>query len=252
MEADREPVGLVADALDELEHGRRPREGHRLVPAGHEDQLLALGQAGHGLIAEPQLAQGLRGRGELSPAAVDQHEVGQLLAFLEQPPVAAPHHFAHGGEIVGHVADAAHAELPVVRFPGLPVLERDHGGDHVRALDVRDVEALDAPRLDLEDEQVLESPKDLQRLRARVAPLQVEGEARVAHHHLEQAHLLAALGDADAHLGPAAGAEPFLEQPAIGDLHRHQHVGLVRRRHHDPRAVRLHARSGRGRSQHSI
>ena len=66
-----------------------------------EDQLLALGEDGDGLVAEAQLLEG-RDRGpELALAAVDQHEVGQVLALLEQPPVAPPHDLAHRGEVVG-------------------------------------------------------------------------------------------------------------------------------------------------------
>src|SRR4029079_14929526 len=55
MEADREAVRLVAHALDELEDRRRAWQGHRLVVPRNEDQLFALGQAGHGLVAQPEL-----------------------------------------------------------------------------------------------------------------------------------------------------------------------------------------------------
>ena len=71
------------------------------VATADEDQLLALGQAGQGLVAQAQLVEGRGGRTELALAAVDQHEVGQVLALLEQALVAPAHHLAHGGEVVG-------------------------------------------------------------------------------------------------------------------------------------------------------
>ena len=46
--------------------------------------------------------------------------------------------------------------------------------------------------------------QDLLRLLARMLPLEVEGELRVAHHELEQPHLLAALRHADAHAASRA------------------------------------------------
>ena len=134
---------------------------------------------------------------ELALAAVDQDEVGQLLALLQQPPVAAAHHLAHRREVVRRTGHAAHAELPVVRLLGQPVLEAHHRRDDVRALDVRDVEALDAPRLHLQVQHVAQRAQDLLRLAAGMPPFQVEGQPRVAQHHLQQPDLLAPLGHAD-------------------------------------------------------
>ena len=86
------------------------------------------------------------------------------------------------------------------------------------ALDVGDVEALDAARLHLEVEQVAQAAQDLLGLLARMLPLEVEGDVRVAHHQLEQPHLLPALGHADADLRAAPLGQPRLEQLAVRDL----------------------------------
>ena len=121
----------------------------------------------------------------------------------------------------GAPGDPLHAELAVVRLLREARLEDDHRGHDVRALDVRDVEALDALRLDLEVEEVPQRAQDLLRLLARVLPLQLEGQPRVAHDELEQAQLLPALGHVDADEGPAPGGEPRLQEVAVRDLLRH-------------------------------
>ena len=96
------------------------------------------------LVAEAELLERVDRGPELALAAVDQHEVGQLLALLEQPLVAAAHHLAHRGEVVGRARHALDPELAVVGLLRQAVLEDDHRGHDVGALDVRDVEALDA------------------------------------------------------------------------------------------------------------
>ena len=67
--------------------------------------------------------------------------------------------------------------------------------------------------------------QDLLRLLARMAPLQVEGEPRVAHDQLQQPHLLArAAGTRMRTWRPAPRGQPGLQQLAVGHLRRDQHL----------------------------
>ena len=224
MEADREAVRLVPDSLNELKDRRGAWEGDRHVLPSDEEKLLALGEAGHRLVAEAQLLEGLDRGPELSLAAVDQDELRQLLPFLQQPAVAPADDLAHRGEVVRSTGHALHPELPVVGLLRKALLEDNHRRHHVRALDVRDVEALDAAGLDLEVEKVAEGPEDLLRLLPRVLPLELEGEPGIADHEVEKPELLAALRGADANPRAPARAQPGLEQLAVGHLRRDQHL----------------------------
>ena len=93
----------------------------------------------------PESLQRVRRGVQLADAAVDQDQARQRSVFLLQPGVAPCHHFAHGGEIVVAV-NRADDELAVVGLLHPAVFPHHHAGHLVGALDVRDVEALDALR----------------------------------------------------------------------------------------------------------
>ncbi len=78
MEAEREPVRLVADPLQELEPCGAALEHDRLGPAGDEHLLLALGQRDDGHPRELAGLHRLERRRELALAAVDHDEVRRL------------------------------------------------------------------------------------------------------------------------------------------------------------------------------
>ena len=139
---------------------------------------------------------------------------------------------------VAAVGAPADLEAPVVRLARQPVLEHDQRGDDVRALHVRDVDALDAQRCAVEPERVL----DL--LQRRRAGREVAGAAQlvlgerllgVALDGLGQRPLVAALGDADLDAGAAQPAEPLGQRVDVRgqlgheDLARHGLAGVVRR-----------------------
>src|SRR6516165_7499052 len=67
----------------------------------------------------------------------------RLGIFFLQALVAAGDHLAHRGEVVDTV-DSLDDELAVVRLFHLAVFPDHHGGDRLRALDVRDIEAFNA------------------------------------------------------------------------------------------------------------
>ncbi len=222
VEADGEAVGLVPDPLDELEHRRGARERHRQAPPPDEEQFLALGEAGHRLIAQAQLLEGLDRGAQLALAPVDEDEVRQILPLLQETLVPPAHDLAHGSEVVRGPREALHPELAVVGLLRKPLLEDHHRRHDVGALDIGDVEALDASRLDLEVEDVTERPEDLLGLLSRVLPLQLEGQARVADHEVQQAQLLPPLRGADPDPRAPALAQPGLEQLPIGQVHGEQ------------------------------
>ena len=139
---------------------------------------------------------------------------------------------------VAAVGAPADLEAPVVRLAGQPVLEHHQRGHDVRALHVRDVDALDAQRCAVEPERVLDL---LQRGRAGrevagAAQLVLgEGLLGVALDGLGQRPLVAALGHADLHAGAAQPAQPLRQRVDVRrqlgheDLARHGLPGVVRR-----------------------
>src|SRR3990172_9472882 len=143
---------------------------------------------------------------------------------ISPSPLAPAHHLAHGGEVVGGPGDPAYAELTVFRLLRGSLFEEDHGRHDVGSLDVGDVEALDSARLHLQVEQIPERAEDLLGLRARMLPLHLEGETRVADDEVEQPELLPPLRDADAHVRPPPRGEPGLQQLPVRDLRRHEHL----------------------------
>ncbi len=119
------------------------------------DDLFLLGDGGERLRADADLGEGVGGGVELAEAAVDEDERGERLLIGKQAAVAAVDDFAHGGEVVD-AGDGFDLELAVVGLFHRAVFPDDHGGDGFCALDVGDVEALDAAGEFFEREGVLE------------------------------------------------------------------------------------------------
>ena len=144
MEGHGETMRLVANGLDEMQNRRESVENDRLVfLSQHVNDLFAFGDRGQRLVDDADRFQRVRGGVQLPQAAIDQDQPGHRLAFGEQPRIAPRHHFVHAGEIVVafHRADD---EFAIVRLLHPAVFPHHHAGDFVRALDVRDVETLDA------------------------------------------------------------------------------------------------------------
>ena len=127
-------------------------------------------------------------------------------------PALAPHgagvgvlDLLHGGEVVVAL-DLADLEPAVLRLAGQPVLEDDQRGDHVGALHVRDVDALDPQRC-VGQLQGLLQLAERQGAGGEVAgplhPVAGERLLGVALDGLEQAALVAALRHPQGHLAAA-------------------------------------------------
>ena len=115
-----------------------------LLPEDVDDFLL-LGNAGDGLIDDFQFLQRRRGRVELAEASVNQNEAGERLFFFQEPAISALDDFLHACKVI--VAPGpANDELAIVGFLHPAVFPNYHGSNCVGALQVGDIEALDASR----------------------------------------------------------------------------------------------------------
>lgn len=81
--ADGEAVALVANHLDEVQHGRAAVEDDGLVLVAVEvDDLFFFGDGSEGLRGEAELFEGVGGGVELAEAAVDEDEGGHGGGFF--------------------------------------------------------------------------------------------------------------------------------------------------------------------------
>ena len=147
VEGDAEAVLLVADMAHHFERFARAAEvvGHRIARV--VDLFEPFGQShDRNLFFESQFAQDGIGVRELSLAAVDDHQVGQLLSLGHEARVAAEDDLAHRGEVVGS-DDGLDVEMAVLLARGAAVAEDHARGDGVRSLQVRVVETFDVARL---------------------------------------------------------------------------------------------------------
>ncbi len=138
------PVGLVAHRLQDPKGRRGLVQQKGVVPAGQEDLLLLLGKPDDGDLLQAQASKDSAGRAELAFPSVDQDQVGPVQLLVQHPRVAAGNRLADRFEVVDLPVEAADGER-AVELPVRPAVgEAHHGGDGVGALQVRDVESLDA------------------------------------------------------------------------------------------------------------
>ena len=127
--------------------------------------------------------------------------------------------------------DASDHEAPVFGLAGQAVLEDDHRGDDLGALEVGDVVALDPQRHLVEPERLLDLLEGAVAGGEVAGPLRlVEGEGLggVVGHRLLQVALVAALRDADRDPAPPPLAEQLLQHVGVGRQGRHQHLARDR------------------------
>ena len=129
VEGDAEAVRLVADMAHHFERFARAAEvvGHRIARV--VDLFEPFGQShDRNLFFESQFAQDGIGVRELALAAVDDHQVGQLLSLGHEARVAAEDDLAHRGEVVGS-DDGLDVEMAVLLARGAAVAEDHARGD---------------------------------------------------------------------------------------------------------------------------
>ena len=222
-----EAVRFIANLLDQMKDRGvvfQP-DGLILLPEDVNDFFL-LGNAGDGLVDDFELFERRRGRVQLAESAVDQDQARERFLLFLQAPVAPLDGFLHAREIVVSPF-AANDEFPVIGFFHPPVFPHHHRGHRVRALQVRDVEALDAPRRFRQAERLFERLDDGFRAGLQHAEALLEGVARVFLHQFQKGVFRAALRHQNFHAAArrfemrAALGEDFLEKFAILEIHGH-------------------------------
>ena len=101
MEGDREAVRLVANALDEEQRRIVPGQGDRILAITRVQQLLFLREADGYQIRETELFKRRVGGRQLTLATVNQDQIRERAAFLEQLAIAASDDLVHGREVIG-------------------------------------------------------------------------------------------------------------------------------------------------------
>ena len=250
-----QPLGQPADRdVGDAELGQHVRRRLDLGRAAVDDeQVRRVGEAarpaGGRVDARARRGGGDGGGGVPGGGGVDTARVGRpgraVTARLAVPPAVSVRCRRKRLRVTSAIAAtsppvgaAADLEAPVVRLAGQPVLEHHQRRHDVRALHVRDVDALDAQRRAVEPERVLDLLQrgGAGREVAGAAQLVLgEGLLGVALDGLGQRPLVAALGHADLHAGAAQPAEPLGQRVDVRrqlgheDLPRHGLAGVVRR-----------------------
>ena len=213
-----EAVALVADLLHEMEDGGAAVEHHGFVLLTVDvDDLFAFGDGSQGLQGDAEFFQCCVGCVELAQAAIDKDEGWEWLVVFLKAFVAAVDDLAHAGEVVD-AGDGADLELAVVGLLHGAVFPDDHGGDGFGALDVGDVEALDAAGQFFEGEGVLEGLLNGLDAGLEDAETLVVGLAGVLTDEVDEGTLFAALGGEDFYALAGACGEDFGEEGAVGEL----------------------------------
>src|SRR5450756_562909 len=171
MERYGKPVGLIPHPLQEVQTFARARKDHRELLARDPDLLKTLGQPDQGDVIDPQLHQRCPGGVDLGKATVDDNkarwvgepsrsagveidrhalDIASLDPVVEIALESAGKHLVHGRRVVdlrvgvpARTQGGLDDEPSVLGFAWQPILEDHHGGHHVGALHVTDVEALD-------------------------------------------------------------------------------------------------------------
>lgn len=123
---------------------------------------------------------------------------------------APPEHLAHRRCVIALLA--LDQETPVFGFAGKAVLEDNHGSHDIGALDVADVEALDAQGSLIQAEGLGQFLESLGARRQIAGPSHLvpgQGLFGIAVHGLEKALLVPALRDSHGHLRPTDRGEQF-------------------------------------------
>src|SRR5580693_7944542 len=100
VEGDREAVRLVSNALHEQQRRIVTGQGDRILAIAHVQQLLLLREAdGHQIRETQRLERRVRGR-QLALAAVDEDQIREGAAFLEQLAITASNDLVHGCKVI--------------------------------------------------------------------------------------------------------------------------------------------------------
>jgi len=135
MKRDREAMGFIADALEQVGGGGLRLERNGIFPPRQKYTLFlvttGLGQSEDRYALLPNCFESLERRRQLTQSAVDENQIGlgQVLHRSTRLTigfaVATCDHFLHAGKIVG-THDGSDLEPPIVGFLHLPVFPDGH------------------------------------------------------------------------------------------------------------------------------
>src|SRR5579863_5510867 len=226
MERHSKAMRFVANLLDEVQHGRMVVKHHRLrLSPQHIEDFLLLGDGGKGLINDFECIERRRCGVKLADSTVHQDQVRERLLLLLEPSVAPRYHLAHAGEVVV-LRYRLNDELAVVRLLHAVVFPDHHGRDNVRALDVRNVEALDTLGGLREVERLGQVLDHLAGARLHHAEAPLERVAGVARHQFRHGALGSGLRRQDVQRPAALLRQHLFQHGAIVEVGRH--VDLAR------------------------
>ena len=230
---DRKTVRLVAHALQQEQRGRVGFEDDRVLAAGQEYTLRRtgdflgkrgalgshLGEADHVDLVDRQLAQHLDRDPELALAAVHDQQVGQVV-LGHGARVPPRQDLVHHAEVV-RALDRLDAEAAVALLVRLALVEDDHRAHRQIALDVGDVETLDAFRRVAQAQGAAQAVQRLF-LVLLAAPFLDEAVAGVLFRHFHQAEFVPAPRAGDADLLPLAFGQDFAAHRGVFERERQQ------------------------------
>src|SRR4051812_818461 len=233
---DGKAMRFVAHLLQQIERLGVARDAHRLRKTGPVHLLEPLGETGDADVLEAQLLEDADRHAELALAAVDEQEVRRVreplararpfVALVEVTAEPPGEHLFHRREVVLTVL-VSDLEAPVVGPLREPVLHHDHRADDLGALEVRDVEALDAQRRLRQVERVLQRRERASAgvvVRRTLELVLGERFVRVVRDGLEELTLVAALRHAHSHLGAPQQSEELLVELEVLGRPRHEHL----------------------------
>ena len=158
-------------------------------------------------------------------AAVNHHEVGQRVAFVELASVTSEHGLLHRGRVV-RALDRLDLELAVLLPVHPSVLADDQRGDVLRARNVRHVKRLDARREARQFKNLLQLFEHALHVGLQDAEALLERDLRVLLNEFYHLALLPALRVEYSHAPAFALRQGLLQQPAVFKVRRH--VNLAR------------------------
>ena len=154
---------------------------------------------------------------ELRQAAVEDNQIGlraKALVGHAFCAVSALHDFLHRQEVIGFIERRLDFKAPVLVFVGPSAREHHHGGDRIRAMNCRNIEALNAHGGNIHRERAFKLQQGI-----IDALILVVGTHLIAHErmlrilacHVEQVSLFAALGHRETNLCAMGGVELIRE-----------------------------------------
>src|SRR6187402_2633109 len=184
------------------------------------DDLFAFRDGRERLQCDAELFKSGVGGVQLAEAAVDEDERGKGFLLCLKFAVTACEDLVHRGEVV-YARDAVDLELAIVGLLHLAVFPYDHGGDGLSALDVRDVEALDAFWRVGEAERILQGCGDGGFARLQGTEALIVRLLGVLADEIDQRAFFSALRCEDLYLVAGAVAEERGEEVAVAELEVH-------------------------------